>query len=299
MILVAGGTGRLGTEVVHRLVSRGVAVRVLTRDLARATHVAGPLVEVVHADVRDALSLEPVMEGITTVVSAVHGFAGPGGVTPASVDRDGNANLVGAASAAHASVVLLSIVGASPQHPMELIQMKAAAEANLRGSTTGWTIVRATAFVELWLELITGSAGRSGRPLIFGRGDNPINFVSVDDVAAVVEMAVVDPTLRGQVLEVGGPQNLTLNDLAALAQQRPGSSDKAPRHLPRPVLRAVAASGRVAGSVIARQAAMALVMDTTDMTFDAEPLHATHPHLPFTTVSGCSPGGRTAPRTTQ
>ena len=223
MILVAGGTGRLGTEVVHRLVARGVAVRVLTRDLARATHVAGPLVEVVHADVRDALSLEPVMEGITTVVSAVHGFAGPGGVTPASVDRDGNANLVGAASAAHASVVLLSIVGASPQHPMELIQMKAAAEANLRGSTTGWTIVRATAFVELWLELITGSAGRSGRPLIFGRGDNPINFVSVDDVAAVVEMAVVDPTLRGQVLEVGGPQNLTLNDLAAVRWRRAGA----------------------------------------------------------------------------
>ena len=32
-------------------------------------------------------------------------------------------------------------------------------------------------------------AGRSGRPLVFGKGDNPINFVSVIDVAAVVEHA--------------------------------------------------------------------------------------------------------------
>ena len=83
--------------------------------------------------------------------------------------------------------------------------MKYAAEQHLRASGVPWTIVRATAFLETWTALLEQTASCSGRPLVFGRGDNPINFVSVDDVAALVERVVVDPSTRGQVFEIGGP----------------------------------------------------------------------------------------------
>ena len=69
------------------------------------------------------------------------------------------------------------------------------------------------------------------KPLVFGRGDNPINFVSVDDVAAVVARAVTDLQLRDMVLEVGGPENLTFNQLAALLQSVCGLPGKV-RHVP-------------------------------------------------------------------
>lgn len=71
------------------------------------------------------------------------------------------------------------------------------------------TIVRATAFVELWIDLLTSTTGRSGRPLVFGRGRNPINFVSVRDVAALVERVVTDQDPPGRTLEIGGPDTLT------------------------------------------------------------------------------------------
>ena len=61
----------------------------------------------------------------------------------------------------------------------------------------------------------TRQQATSGRPVIFGRGANPINFVSVSDVAALVERAVVDPSTRGATFEIGGPQNLSFNELAA------------------------------------------------------------------------------------
>src|SRR5437588_7386064 len=194
MIAVAGGTGRLGTLVVKRLAALGLGVRVLTRDPNRARHLSVWAPEVVSCDVRDRASVQLALSGVTTVVSAVHGFAGPGRVTPASVDRDGNANLVDGAAAAGADVVLMSVVGASPNNPMELFRAKYAAEEHLRASGVRWTIVRATAFVELWADIMT-------KPLVFGRGDNPINFVSVDDVAAVVARAVTDLRLRDMVLE--------------------------------------------------------------------------------------------------
>src|SRR4051812_5514102 len=100
MILVAGGTGRLGTLLVARLAANGRDVRVFTRDPERARHLEGVAAEIVRGDVRDRTSIEPALAGVAIVVSAVHGFAGTGRVTPATVDRAGNANLVDAAAEA-------------------------------------------------------------------------------------------------------------------------------------------------------------------------------------------------------
>lgn len=265
MILIAGGTGRLGALMVAGLTARGERVRLLTRDLTRAACLRGPLVEVVVGDVRNPGSLDQAVAGARTVVSAVHGFAGPGRVTPESVDRDGNANLVAAARAATAGMVLVSVFGATTEHPMELFRMKAAAETNLRASGVPWTIVRATAFLELYLDLMRRTAGGSGRPLIFGRGQNPINFVAVADVANTVVDAVLDPSQRGRTLTVTGPRNLTLNELAAIAQRELGTA-KPPAHVPRAALRGLAATRLFSNSAVSRQANAALIMDTIDMT---------------------------------
>ena len=272
MILVAGGTGRLGRQLVQRLLTRGLLVRVLSRNPPRAVQPASTPLEWVQGDVRSRQSVERAMTGVDTVVSAVHGFAGSGGVSPASVDRDGNRNLTDVATSANATVVLMSVVGASAQHPMELFRMKYAAEQHLRASRAAWTIVRSTAFLETWLALFEQTAGRSGRPLVFGRGENRINFVSSADVAGLVEQAVIDPGTRGTILEIGGPENLSMNELAARAQAATGRN-RAPRHVPRAALRAMALALRRLRPDLARQAAAALAMDTVDLTFEDVSAH--------------------------
>jgi len=279
MILVAGATGRLGTFVVAGLTALGEPVRILTRDVSRAAELRGPLVDVIRGDVRDPATLPPAMTGVRTVVSAIQGFAGPGGVTPESVDRDGNANLVAAAKAEGSDMVLVSVVGASTSSAMELFRMKAAAEDNLVSSGVPWTIVRASGFLELYLDLMRQTAGKAGRPLVFGRGQNPINFVRVSGVADAVVSAVVDPAMRGQTVNVCGA-NLTLNDVAEMVQQELGTGGKKPRHIPRTVLRLLAASRVINNSAVSRQAGAALVMDSADMTIPpgyAGPLSETSP----------------------
>jgi uncharacterized protein YbjT (DUF2867 family) len=252
MIAIAGGTGRLGSLVVRGLTGRGHAVRVITRDPTRAAHLRDLPLEIVTADVRDRGALDRALQGARIALSAVHGFTGPGNVSPQSVDRDGNMNLVDAAAQLGTDVVLMSVVGASAQHPMELFRAKYAAEQHLIASGGRWTIVRATAFLELWEEILS-------KAMVFGRGENPINFVSVYDVAAQVERAILDPSLRGQVIEVGGPRNLTFNQLAALRQRTQDKPGKV-RHVPPAVLRAAAP--------FSRQARAALAMDSIDLTFE-------------------------------
>lgn len=253
MILVAGGTGRLGSLLVERLTRQGRAVRVLTREPGRVLH-PGATVEVAVGDLRDRASLLEPMRGVTTVVAAAHGFGGPGRVTPTAVDNHGNVNLVDVAAAAGADVVMMSVIGAAPNHPMELFRAKHAAETHLRASGTPWTIVRAAAFAELWAELV-------GRGIVFGRGDNPINFVSVVDVAAALEHAVVDPTVRGDIIEMAGAENLTMNEFAELLQHV-RSKPRTVHHVPRWFLRAAA--------TVARPARAAVAMDVIDMTFERQ-----------------------------
>jgi uncharacterized protein YbjT (DUF2867 family) len=284
VILLAGGTGRLGRLLVDRLVKRELPVRILTREPARGADLAGELVTVICGDVRDRRSLGPATAGVAVVVSAVHGFADPEGDSLAAVDRDGNANLVEAAKAVSAEFVLMSTVGAAADSPMELFRVKHAAEQHATTSGVPTTIVRATAFLELWTDLLGQTAGRSGRPLVFGRGENPINFVSVADVAALVERAVIDPSTRGQILEIGGPENLTFNQLAQAVQTAAGRPG-APRHVPRPMLQLMAnAIGRVKPE-LGRQARAALVMDRADLSFDATPIHDIYPDLPRTSLT--------------
>src|SRR5664279_5724918 len=140
MILIAGGTGRLGSLVANQLCERGLNVRVLSRGLKPDPDILLDGIEVVAGDVRDPTGLTAALEGVDVVLSAVQGFMGLDGVTPETVDRMGNINLVAAAESVGADIVMMSVIGASPDSPMELFRMKYAAEQRLLDSTTSWTV---------------------------------------------------------------------------------------------------------------------------------------------------------------
>lgn len=283
MILLAGGTGRLGSTVTRCLHERGVPVRVLSRGLAPNPATFGPDVDVVRGDVRDPSSLRAAMEGVDVVVSAVQGFAGPGGVSPQSVDRDGNYHLIEAAERVGADTVLVSVVGAAPDSAMELMRAKYAAEQRLRSSSSPWTIVRPDAYAETWTTILEQTGAKSRRPLVFGRGDNPIRWVSVDDVAALVERAVLDPAVRGRVLEISGPDPVTLTQLAQMVMAQHGWPGK-PRLIPRPMLHVMANTVGRFKPQMGRQARAALAMDELPTSDDAA-LRAEFPDLPCTPLT--------------
>jgi NADH dehydrogenase len=274
MILVVGGTGHLGRALVPRLLERGHRVRVMSRHAATADDLAAAGAVLHPGDIRDPAAVDAAVEGVTVCVSAVQGFAGDGRQSPETVDRDGNRTLVDAAGRAGADVVLMSAVGAGADHPVSLHRMKWAAEEHLRRSGVPWTVVRGTVFAETWADILRQSRNRAGRVQVFGKGENPINFVSVEDVAEAVVHAVEDRDLRSRVIEVGGPDSLTFNAFARLVDP-----DHEPRHVPRALLRVMATAARPVNPQLARLAGAAVDMDTADMTFDTTPSRTAHPWL--------------------
>jgi uncharacterized protein YbjT (DUF2867 family) len=281
-ILIAGGTGTLGTEVVRLLTARDLPVRILTRDPKRAKHLAGEQVEIVAGDVRDRDAVTRAAAGARTVISAVHGFAGTGDENPRTVDAEGNRNLIHAAQGNGVEhFILISVQGAAPDHPMELFRRKYEAEQALRTSGLAWTILRPTAYMETWAKIVGEPLVKTGKATIFGRGNNPINFVSVRDVARFVELAVVDPALRGEVIEIGGPENLTMRRVVETFERATGKAGKVSA-VPLPMMRTMAVLLRPVKPGVARQIQAGVVMDTRDMTFDASEAGHRYPAIPQT-----------------
>lgn len=261
MILVAGGSGRLGRRIVARLLERDLAVRVLSRHPGVAD---GSEVGAVTADVRDPVAVARALKGVRTVVSAITGF-GPGGAGPAAVDHLGNRNLIRAAREAGVEhLILVSVCNAAAIHPMELYRAKHLAEQDLLASGLGWTIIRPTVLMETWAEVLGAPLRDTGRTRIFGRGDNPVNFVSAGDVAEVVAAAVTDPSLRGVILDVGGPENLTLRQVVSLLQEVTEKAG-AVGHVPLFAMRTAAAVLSVVKPDLGRLVRAAIEMDTGEM----------------------------------
>ena len=114
----------------------------------------------------------------------------------------------------------------------------------------------------------------------------PDQFVSVMDVAGLVEQAVTDPATRGRILEIGGPDNLSFNQLATAIQHAAGRT-AAPRHVPPLALWLMARSAGYLKPELGRQARAALALDQGDFSFDPTAIRQAYPGVSCTSLDMC------------
>ena len=284
MIAVVGATGRMGRELVTQLRAQGSAVAAVTRSPHNASDLATLGAEVRAADLTDAGSVARALEGVTAVVSAVHAILGRGGNRSEQVDDAGHRTLIDAArNAGVEHFVYTSALGASPSHPVDFWRTKHRIEEYLKASGVAYTILRPGAFMEMHAhELIGKGVLANGSATILGGGTGRVNFVAVRDVAAVAVQALRDPAARGDTIEIGGPENLTQDEVATLYARLAGRPLKV-RHVPSAALRVLGAIAKPLHPGIAR---VMLASAATDGMHDAFVPTATHARyaLPLTTL---------------
>ena len=277
MVLVAGGTGVLGSAIARRLLTRGDRVRVLTRRRERAQALEDGGAEVVTGDLRDRRSLDSACGGATHVISTANAFVGTGDDSVHAVDESGNRHLIDAARAAGVrQFVFTSALLPDAYRTIDYFAAKFATEAYLRASGLTWTILRPTAFMETWAQIIGEPLVRTGSTKIFGSGLNPVNFVAVDDVATIAAMTLDRPDACNAFVDIGGPENLTLLDVAAIFERVTGRAGTR-THLPVPILRLLGTLARPFNPVFARQLRAGALMAAAAQPFDPAPMLAKYP----------------------
>lgn len=268
MILIAGASGRLGGLVARQLLASGVAVRAMSRTPASLGALDKLGAECVTGDLRDPASLAAACRGIDAVFIATHAFNSDRSNSSRAVDDIGNRSLIDAARRAGARhIVFMSVLGADPKSPVDMFRYKYATEQYLRASGLGYTILRPGAYMETWAHALGDSIVKSGKAMVFGGGVNPINFVSVEDVACFAVFALADPQARNRIIEIGGPENVTETQFVQMIQRVTGKPGTI-QHIPLPMMRLLGIVARPFSPAFSRQCVAGALMDTADMTFD-------------------------------
>lgn len=218
VILVAGGTGFLGSQIVKRLLPDGHRVIVLSRNPAGLP----PGLEGRPGDVRDQAQVNQALQGIETLVIAVQFPNAPvenprKGLTYIKIDGEGTERLVKAAQQAGVKrLVYLSGAGAGEGRQEPWFLAKEMAERAVRASGIPFTIIRPS-----W---VYGPADKSlnkfvtfARLLPFvpvvGNGQTRVQPVYVADVAEAVARALQVPAAIDQTYELGGPAELSMDEI--------------------------------------------------------------------------------------
>ncbi|MBN2550785.1 MAG: SDR family oxidoreductase [Anaerolineales bacterium] len=268
-ILIVGATGVLGKATTRQLLAAGHKVRAMTRDLHKGEDLRTMGAEVVQGDLIDQASLLNACQGVEAVLAAAHQLMGTGQYTSQAVDDAGHCALIDAAKAARVGhFVYTSAQHASPSHPTDFYRTKAKVEAYLKASGLSYTILRPPAFMEWHLHNLLGAAiSTSGKTTIYGAGNNPINFIAGEDVARFAVIALTDPRLKNRTIDIGGPDNLSKNQVVSLYEKYAGRTAKV-THVPTGLMKVMAPVLRPMQPVISRLMAFSVWADTTDQRFD-------------------------------
>jgi uncharacterized protein YbjT (DUF2867 family) len=201
-VLVTGGTGALGREVVIDLRSSGHRARVLSRK-------AGTGADWVQGDLATGAGLDRAVADMDAIVHAASAAAQPWRLR--ATDVRGTRRLLEAAKRAHVKhVVYISIVGmegvAYPYYKQKL-----AAEKIVREDIVPWSILRATQFHTL-METFLGGFARTPRlaAVPFEWKFQPVDPREV--AARLTEVVAGEP--EGTLPDFGGPEVRTFKSLA-------------------------------------------------------------------------------------
>lgn len=205
MILVTGATGLNGSELVSRLSARGVHVRALVRNTARATGIASlPMVEIVEGDMAHPETLTVPLRGVERAMLISSS-------DPAMLEVQSNF-IEEARKAGVKHVVKLSGIMPELDSPFRYARMHGEIERRLEASGMAFTHLRAGEFMHAYFRQVPSIVAREA--FFLPMEDAKIASIDVGDIAEVATTVLTSPGHEGKIYPITGPEALSMAEVA-------------------------------------------------------------------------------------
>ena len=200
MILVTGATGLNGKELLRRLSARGIAVRALVRNPAKAEAIAAlPHVEIVQGDMARPETLAAALHDIDRAMLISSS-------TPDMLDVQSNfIDAAGKAGVRH--IVKLSGIMPELDSAFRFARMHGEIEKRLEASGIAFTHLRAGEFRQA--PMIAAKGG-----MFLPMADARIASIDVGDIAEVAVTVLTKSGHEGKIYPLTGPEALTMTEVA-------------------------------------------------------------------------------------
>lgn len=224
-VLLTGSTGFIGGRLLYALDEKGFTVRCLVRK-GESLRPPRPLQrepEVVYADLLDADTLPPALEGVGSAYYLVHSMGGRSiKETAAFADRDRRCaeNFLGAAEKAGVKrIVYLGGLGETGKGLSEHLSSRQEVARILQSGTVKTTALRAAVIIGAGgasFEIVRSLVERLPVMLCPRWVDTRSQPIAVENVIEYLAGCLEQEATAGLTLDIGGPDIMTYRDLMLL-----------------------------------------------------------------------------------
>ena len=204
-LLVIGGTGTLGRQIVLQALTKGYPVRCLVRNFRRANFLKEWGAELVYGDLSIPETIPPCLQGITAVIDASTSRPSDDN-SLRTVDWDGKLALIKAAKIANVKrFVFCSTQNLERFSKIPLMEMKRGIEIELKKSGIPYTIFRLTGFYQGLIEQYAIPI-LENLPIWVSNENTCVSYMDTQDIAKFCLRSFQLPQTENKTFFLGGPK---------------------------------------------------------------------------------------------
>ena len=224
-LLIIGGTGTLGRQMVLQALMKGYPVRCMVRNFRKANFLKEWGVELVYGDLTKPETLPPCFKGITAVIDA--STSRPDEFESLKkVDWDGKIALIESAKAANIQrFIFFSAQNVEQFENIPLMKLKYGIEQKLEQSGIPYTIFRLTGFYQGLIEQYAIPI-LENLPIWVTNENTCVSYMDTQDIAKFCLKALQLPETENKTFSLGGPKGWVSTEIISLCEQLAGQSAK-------------------------------------------------------------------------
>ena len=227
-LLIIGGTGTLGRQIVLQALTKGYKVRCLVRNFRKASFLKEWGVELVYGDLTKPETIPPCLKGITAIIDS--STSRPDELDSLkTVDWEGKLYLIEAAKTANIKRFIFFSAQNVEQFPkIPLMKLKYNIEQKLTESRIPFTIFRLTGFYQ---NLIGQYAipVLENFPIWVTNENMSVSYMDTQDIAKFCLRALQLSKTENQLFFLSGLKGWVSSEIIQLCEQLAGQSAKVQR----------------------------------------------------------------------
>jgi|SRR5210317_1699047 len=227
-LLIIGGTGTLGRQIVLQALTKGYQVRCLVRNFRKASFLKEWGVELVYGDLTRPETIPPCLKGITAIIDA--STSRPNELESLKkVDWDGKLCLIDAAKAAKIKrFIFFSAQNVEQFDTIPLMKVKYEIEQKLKTSGIPYTIFRLTGFYQGLIEQYAIPI-LENLPIWVTNENTQISYMDTQDIAKFCLRALQIPQTANQTVFLSGLKGWVSSEIISLCEQLAGEKAQVQR----------------------------------------------------------------------
>ncbi len=227
-LLIIGGTGTLGRQVVLQALTKGYQVRCLVRNFRKASFLKEWGVELVYGDLNRPETIPPCLKGITAIIDA--STSRPTELEALkNVDWDGKICLIEAAKVANIKrFIFFSAQNVEQFQNIPLMKVKYGIEKKLKESGLPYTIFRLTGFYQGLIEQYAIPI-LENLPIWVTNENTYISYMDTQDIAKFTMRALQIPQTENQTFFLSGLKGWVSSEIITMCEQFAGRQARVKR----------------------------------------------------------------------